>query len=786
MQRYLSLARFFQRRKNSRGRKHRGVSHPIRRLCHEHLEDRSLLAVLWVTTAEDNVEGSLRWAIGEANTDPEIDEIRFCRDLAEETIELDSGRLQITDDLTITGLGAELLTISGKGNDRIFSVYDGSLTTVITVEINGLSLVDGLSRSGGAIFNGADLTIQECVLVGNYASAGGGIFNYGTLTVTHSTLRDNHGSGLYNSGTLTVTHSTLANNSAHHGGGIRNSGTARITDTTLADNSAHYGGGISNSGTLMVTDTTLANNRARHGGGIFNGGRLEVTDSTLANNWAVWYGGGIDNRRDLTVTHSTLDNNSARHGGGIFNGPRLEVTDGTLDENSAERDVSSIEQPGRLTLTHSKLANNSADHGGGIRNSGTARITGSRLLDNSADSRGGGMSNSGTLTVTDTALAENSAHYGGGISNSGTLMVTDTTLANNSAEWYGGGIDNRDTLTVTHSTLAYNSAHYGGAVRNSGTMAMINSTLAYNWVYHSGGGIFNGAWLEDPHSTLADNSAARDDSDMENSGTLTITNSTLANNRARHHGGGIFNGSSLTINNSLVGGNSALSGPDILNAHRIIAAYNVIQDGDGSGIEDGVDGNQVGVDPLLDPNGLQDNGGPTQTIALLRGSPAINAGNDELAVDPNGDPLEFDQRGPGFPRFVGTVDVGALEMRPIEQIEAISASIQHRFDEGVLNRGQTRSLRVKLDQIQRSLDAGQTHVALNQLNAFTNHVAGLIAYGVLPEEEDHLLLDAAEDLRTGLTVMEDEAAVDAALADDKLLEDVLPSVASVSRAGRRR
>ena len=57
------------------------------------------------------------------------------------------------------------------------------------------------------------------------------------------------------------------------------------------------------------------------------------------------------------------------------------------------------------------------------------------------------------------------------------------------------------------------------------------------------------------------------------------------------------------------------------------------------------------------------NGGPTQTIALLAGSPAINAGSNALAVDPTtGLPLAYDQNGPGFPRIVnGTVDIGAFE-----------------------------------------------------------------------------------------------------------------------------
>ena len=59
---------------------------------------------------------------------------------------------------------------------------------------------------------------------------------------------------------------------------------------------------------------------------------------------------------------------------------------------------------------------------------------------------------------------------------------------------------------------------------------------------------------------------------------------------------------------------------------------------------------------------LADNGGPTQTHALLPDSPAIDAGDNSLAVDADGNPLSTDQRGTGFDRiFGGTVDIGAFE-----------------------------------------------------------------------------------------------------------------------------
>ena len=96
----------------------------------------------------------------------------------------------------------------------------------------------------------------------------------------------------------------------------------------------------------------------------------------------------------------------------------------------------------------------------------------------------------------------------------------------------------------------------------------------------------------------------------------------------------------------------------------LAGAYNLIGTG-GSGGLTNTNGNQVGVvDPDLGP--LAYYGGPTQTIALLPGSPAIDAGSNALAVDPStGQPLTTDQRGPGFVRiYNGTVDIGAYEFSP--------------------------------------------------------------------------------------------------------------------------
>jgi PKD repeat protein len=322
----------------------------------------------------------------------------------------------------------------------------------------------------------------------------------------------------------------------------------------------------------------------------------------------------------------------------------------TISGNNSSRVFYVYNSSANITVAISDLSivdGNAETYGGGIFNDEILTVTNTRLDNNStfADiggAYGGGIANYDTLTVTNSTLTNNWAmSYGGALSNFGTLTVTNTTLAYNSVtNLRGGGIHNQGTLTVTDSTLAYNSAARAGAIFNYyGTGTITNTTLVYNSTGSYGGGIEN--YIDS---------------------TLTVINSTLAYNSTPWGGGGIYNQGSLTVANSLVGGNTGSTGPDIRNEGTVAAQYNIIQDGAGSGIVDGVNGNQVGVDPLLDPAGLQDNGGPTQTIALLPESPALDTGSNAEAVGSDGQPLDFDQRGPGFPRILnGIVDVGAFE-----------------------------------------------------------------------------------------------------------------------------
>jgi len=241
-----------------------------------------------------------------------------------------------------------------------------------------------------------------------------------------------------------------------------------------------------------------------------------------------------------------------------------------------------------------------------------------------------------TATLTGLTISGGSGFEGGGIYNEGTLTVSSSTI-NNDSGFEGGGICNLDTLTITNSTVDSSSADDGGGIFSylGGTLTVTNCTIDNNRAGYSGGGIDNG-------------------------GAMTVTNSTIAYCSAAYYGGGISNSGTVTLDNTIV----ALNGADISGPVSSTSAYNQIGTGGSGGLVNGVNGNLVGVaDPGLDPNGLQNNGGPTETIALLAGSPAIDAGSNALAVDPTtGQPLTTDQRGPGFPRIVnGTVDIGAFE-----------------------------------------------------------------------------------------------------------------------------
>jgi CSLREA domain-containing protein len=242
-----------------------------RRLRFEPLEDRRMLSIT-VTTTSDVVDvndgvTSLREAIFAANTVSGADTIDFAPALTANgpaTILLTQGELPITDALTITGPGANLLTIDASGDDptpnvmhgdgtRIFNIDDGSSTT-LRVEIDGLSMKGGdVTGSGGAVVNREDLTLQQCSISGNTASVNGGAIysQFGSLSINGSTLQANRATGsggqvwLYTSPLATSTISSSLMEANPTGGQGRalyvSDGATHINNSTFIVNSADTG-----------------------------------------------------------------------------------------------------------------------------------------------------------------------------------------------------------------------------------------------------------------------------------------------------------------------------------------------------------------------------------------------------------------------------------------------------------------------------------------------------------------------------------------------------------------
>jgi predicted outer membrane repeat protein len=271
----------------------------------------------------------------------------------------------------------------------------------------------------------------------------------------------------------------------------------------------------------------------------------------------------------------------------------------------------------------------------------------------------GGQLNLLNLTITNGHLASND---GGGIYNDqGALAIINCTFSGNYTEGYGGGVyNNHGTVVITNSTFAGNTAVYGGgAILNNSSSAVTIANSTFSGNSNSGSYPYEGGAIN-------------------NSGTMIIVNSTFSGNTAASNGGAIINYSSLSVTNSTFSGNSATgSGGAINNGAGTAALANTIVANSTSGgncsgtitnggnnIDDGAtcgwgstDGSMSGTPPLLGP--LADNGGPTQTMALLAGSPAIDGVTFNA---PNFAP-PTDQRGitrPQGPAY----DIGAFELRP--------------------------------------------------------------------------------------------------------------------------
>ena len=440
--------------------------------------------------------------------------------------------------------------------------------------------------------------------------------------------------------------------------------TVHLVGLTVTGGRAAAGGGIlAPHGQLVLIRTLVEGNQAigasgyAHGGGIEMGaGTLALMDSRVVGNraleepntgYAYAWGGGIDTVSSVTLSRSTVSGNVARatspdsyaygYGGGV-EAQRVTSRESGVESNlaAAHSDTSfsyayggGMDVQAHSSLTSSAVRGNRATassfdfdyaYGAGIsaykgglaigRSSVSGNIATSTSFTDHADARGGGIfaipspvlltrSTVARNLVKATAPAGDASAGGGGIDVTSSLAATNSTIANNTAE-ADASVPDAKTATVT-----------GGGVdaEGTGTISAVNATVAFNQTVGTGGTVLR-------------------------------------------TGGGLY-AATLTLEATIVAADTAAVGVDCYATTSVSHGHNLIRH-DANCLAPPASSDKIGVRPQLGE--LRNNGGPTQTIALIGTSPAINA------IVPAQCAVKIDQRGVRRPQG-RRCDIGAFERR---------------------------------------------------------------------------------------------------------------------------
>ena len=431
-----------------------------------------------VTNTDDNGPGSLRQALVDAQ---DGDTITFnisptplpnAPSIAT-IITLTSGELVVNKNITISGPGADMLTIARDANaspSRIFNISPGH-----TITIQGLTIANGEAAAGGGIYNDHSfLTVDSCALTGNVASGptygGGGIYNDGA----------NSGNA-----TLLVTHSLLRGNSAPNGfgGGIASGGfnggsaTLNVVDSTLSGNSASLGGGGAidqNSGGsggnafLMIASSTLSDNSGA--AGIYS-----VLSSVRIGNTILKAGSSGPNIFSSGGAATSAGYNLSNDDGGGF-------LTATGDQLNTDPMLGPLKDNGGPTLTYAPLVNSPAiDQGRRDAIPALTVVSDQRALARPVDDAfvpnhsGGDGSDIGAVElaagVHPTSAASWKEHEGAG------SFAINLPLAGLGIECRSGGANNDYQLIVTFAQpVTFSSAAVTSGVGMISNMSTSNGT----------------------------------------------------------------------------------------------------------------------------------------------------------------------------------------------------------------------------------------------------------------------------------------------------------------------
>ncbi len=381
---------------------------------------------------------------------------------------------------------------------------------------------------------------------------------------------------------------------------------------------------------------------------------FDIVDGTASSGAGINNLGSMLTVRDMNFTGNIAGDgiNSDAYGGAIYNeAGTLNVNDSSFHSNQSH-------------------GQNGGGGGGGIYNaSGTVLVTNSSFLNNSS-SNGGGISNmQGTVVVENCVFSNNHGiQWGGAIFSAGaflygyssSLTIEDSVFSANNTSGtsfgFGGGgaVAGLSMLNILNSTFSGNSAqNHGGAINyygSSGDVMNANgNTFSNNYAALEGGGLYMTSRSNLKNNTFFGNTAARGGGIYGEFGYLTLENDTLSNNTASQNGGALYMLSAdLYMKNTILA--NSISPTDCYGATVYENIHNLIETNALSPYN--CDVPFLTGDPKL--GALANNGGSTQTMSLLPGSPAIDAGDDASCP-------ATDQR--GTPRPQGShCDLGAYEV----------------------------------------------------------------------------------------------------------------------------
>lgn len=621
------------------------------------------------------------------------------------------GELLITKDVTIIGPGARMLAVSGNSAHRVFH-----LTNNAVVGISGLAITGGYLNAfgvngAGILQDSGTLALSDCIIAGNFNlnGAGTGLFANGTVAAIRCTIAVNHnagfggGAGIYVGGGFTAMNCTIAaNSSVYVGGGIQQvGGLLALTNCTLSGNSAFvagYGGGIYKAGgTAIIRNTIIASNTAANSPDCF--GEFTSAGFNLIgaiNGSSGW--GALGDQLGSTNSYLNPLLGPRQYNGGPTQTLAPMPGSPVIDQGNSSGVLA--DQRGQTrpytnsSVSSIPLGGDRSDIGAVEFHPGDNRI----IVVNNIDSGSGSLRDAIQIATTNMNITFADNVFGPIVLTRGELVIEKSLTiqgptaaplivsGNNVTRVFrvtGNSTVNLSSLTISNG----NTASFGAGIYNGFgcTLALSNCAVVANISGDNGGGVANNGSFTAYNCTFANNSAAFTGGGIYTyAGPVALLHCTVVSNSTSiAHGGGLCNyspiaGTSNYLTSTLVARNSALGHHDVIGVFTS-GGYNLIGQIDyttpnggassgvaTSGLTNGVNQDQVGsigfpIDPKI--GRLQNNGGPTPTMALLSNSPAIDQGiRNGLLTDQRGAPRPFDFATSANAGGGDGSDIGAIEL----------------------------------------------------------------------------------------------------------------------------